>query len=173
MRFTSIVALSTLAIGLLGAAASPARAQAPPADPPGALAGKSLEDLLSVEVGTVFGAAKREQRVTEAPSSVTILTAEDIRTFGWRTVAEALSSVRGFYTTNDRNYTYVGVRGFGRRATTTTACWCWSTATASTTTSTTRRSSATTSRSISRSCSASRSSAGPDPPSTARARSSP
>jgi iron complex outermembrane receptor protein len=114
MRFTSIVALSTLAIGLLGAAASPARAQAPPADPPGALAGKSLEDLLSVEVGTVFGAAKREQRVTEAPSSVTILTAEDIRTFGWRTVAEALSSVRGFYTTNDRNYTYVGVRGFGR-----------------------------------------------------------
>ena len=63
---------------------------------------------MSVEVGTVFGAAEREQRVTEAPSSVTIVTAEDIRTFGWRTLAEALSSVRGFYVTNDRNYTYVG-----------------------------------------------------------------
>ena len=30
---------------------------------------------MSVEVATVFGAAKREQRVTEAPSSVTIVTA--------------------------------------------------------------------------------------------------
>jgi len=112
MRFTSASALFLLA--LLAGGAVPAHAQAPlPPDPPG-LADKSLEDLMSIEVGTVFGAARREQRVTEAPSSVTVVTAEDIRTFGWRTLAEALSGVRGFYVTNDRNYTYVGVRGFGR-----------------------------------------------------------
>ena len=44
-----------------------ARAAPPPADPPGGLADKSLEDLMSVEVDTVFGAAKREQRVTGSP----------------------------------------------------------------------------------------------------------
>ncbi len=112
MRFTTpfAVLLSTV----LASAPAPVAAQTPPPDPADRLADKSLEDLMSVEVGTVFGAAKREQRVTEAPSSVSIVTAEDIRTFGWRTLAEALTSVRGFYVTNDRNYSYVGVRGFSR-----------------------------------------------------------
>jgi outer membrane receptor protein involved in Fe transport len=112
MRFTIPSALFLLTVLTVDAPA--AHAQTPAPDPPRDLADKSLEDLMSVEVGTVFGAAKREQRVTEAPSSVTILTAEDIKTFGWRTMADALSGVRGFYVTNDRNYSYVGVRGFAR-----------------------------------------------------------
>jgi len=74
----------------------------------------SVEELMEVPVDTVHGASKYEQKVTEAPSSVTIITADDIRKHGYRTLADILRSVRSFYTFYDRNYDYVGVRGFGR-----------------------------------------------------------
>jgi hypothetical protein len=72
----------------------------------------SFEELLLVEVEPVFGASRRLQPVTEAPASITIVTEEDIRRFGYRTLADILESVRGWYVTGDRNYDYVGVRGF-------------------------------------------------------------
>jgi iron complex outermembrane receptor protein len=71
----------------------------------------SIEELLSVEV---YSASKFSQKITEAPSAVTIITAADIKSYGYRTLADILSSVRGIYTTYDRNYRYVGVRGFNR-----------------------------------------------------------
>jgi iron complex outermembrane receptor protein len=73
--------------------------------------GVSLDDLLEVKIS---GAAKYEQTARQAPASVTIVTSEDIERFGYRTLADVLMTVRGFFITYDRNYTYAGVRGFGR-----------------------------------------------------------
>jgi outer membrane receptor for ferrienterochelin and colicins len=74
----------------------------------------SVAELMTVEVATVFGASKYEQQVTDAPASVSIVSADDIKRFGYRTLADALRSVRGLYVTYDRNYNYLGVRGFDR-----------------------------------------------------------
>ncbi|MGC2061858.1 MAG: TonB-dependent receptor plug domain-containing protein, partial [Thermodesulfovibrionales bacterium] len=74
----------------------------------------SLDELMKIEIEIVSGASKFEQKVTEAPSSVSIVTADDIKKFGYRTIADILRSLRGFFVTYDRNYSYVGMRGFGR-----------------------------------------------------------
>jgi outer membrane receptor protein involved in Fe transport len=78
------------------------------------LTGLSIEQLMSIKVATVYGASKYEQQVGEAPAVVSVVTSEDIRHYGYRTLADILRSVRGFYVTYDRNYSFVGARGLGR-----------------------------------------------------------
>ncbi|MBI5898181.1 MAG: TonB-dependent receptor [Rhodocyclales bacterium] len=70
-----------------------------------------IEDLLEM---TVSSAARRPQSPAEAPSMVSVITAAEIRSFGWRNLGEALSSLSGVHVSYDRSYSYMGIRGFGR-----------------------------------------------------------
>ena len=77
----------------------------------GASGDSQLDSLLNLTVSSV---SKYAQTTSEAPSSVTVITAEEIRLFGFRTIEDVLRTVQGFYVSNDHDYGYVGVRGFGR-----------------------------------------------------------
>ena len=67
---------------------------------------------LRYEPPPVRAASKNLLSVDEAPASITVLSQEELRAFGYTTLAEALSAVRGIFISNDRTYTYLGVRGF-------------------------------------------------------------
>ena len=71
----------------------------------------SLDSLLNVKIST---ASKYEQRTSEAPSAVSVIYSNDIEKFGYKTLNEVLNGIGGFYISYDRNYSYVGVRGFSR-----------------------------------------------------------
>lgn len=109
MRITKYLLLSVFFAAALSAEAADRRN-----DSVIELADLSLEDLMKIEIGTVFGASKFFQNVTDAPSSVSIVTSEDIKRFGYRSLADILRSTRGFNITYPRDYSYAGVRGFGR-----------------------------------------------------------
>ena len=74
------------------------------------LADLSLEQLMQREV---VWASKIAQQISDSPSAVAIVTAADIRAYGYRTIADVINSMRGLYTTYDRRYQYMGGRGFG------------------------------------------------------------
>lgn len=69
----------------------------------------SIEDLSQIRLST---ASRHLEDPRKAPSAVTVIGADEIRRYGWRTLAELLRSVTGFYSAYDRSYAYVGVRGF-------------------------------------------------------------
>lgn len=72
------------------------------------LGAMSLDSLLDVEV---TGASKFTQSVGESASSASVIGAAEIRALGFRTLAEALRSMRGLSVNSDRMYSYLGVRG--------------------------------------------------------------
>ncbi|MCK6374731.1 MAG: TonB-dependent receptor [Zoogloea sp.] len=68
----------------------------------------SLEELAEVRI---LATPKFAEDAEHSPSAVTIVTRADIRTFGWRTLADVLRSLQGFTVTDDHTYSYAGVRG--------------------------------------------------------------
>jgi len=84
-----------------------ATAQATVAD----LTALPIEQLMQVEVES---ASRFRQQAIDAPAAVSVVTADEIRTFGYRTLADVIGSMRGIYLTSDRYFNYVGVRGFAR-----------------------------------------------------------
>jgi outer membrane receptor for ferrienterochelin and colicins len=77
-----------------------------------------LDSLFQIEIeqntDQTQTASKYVQSTSEAPSSITIITSEQIEQYGYTTLAEALNDVRSFFLTQDRMYSYLGTRGFSR-----------------------------------------------------------
>ncbi len=71
----------------------------------------SIEQLSTMEVNS---ASKIASQISAASSAVSIVTAKDIQDYGYHTLAEILESMRGLYITNDRAYSFLGGRGYGR-----------------------------------------------------------
>ena len=105
------ITIATVVLALLGSAFS-LRAEEPTELTK--LKNLSFDEIMEIKIPTVYGASKHEQKITDAPSSVTIVTRDEIQIYGHRTLADILRSVRDFYVSDDRSYGHLGVRGINR-----------------------------------------------------------
>jgi outer membrane receptor protein involved in Fe transport len=72
----------------------------------------TLVDVQLVMRREVIAASRAPETLDEAPTSVTVISREEIEAFRYRTLAEAMAGVRGMYTSFDRSYHTIGFRGF-------------------------------------------------------------
>lgn len=92
-----------LALSLLAAAPAPSAATG------GAnLLDLRFAELLEMEVRSAF---KREEQIRDIPANVTIVEREEIERYGWRSFAELLRHVAGFYLLDNTEDRFVGTRG--------------------------------------------------------------
>lgn len=68
----------------------------------------TLDELINTPV---YSASKFDQKSTEAPSSVSVISSDEIERYGYRTLADILQSVQGLHVSYDRNYAFLGTRG--------------------------------------------------------------
>jgi len=70
----------------------------------------TIEELLKIKITT---AGKQEQKLSDIPASVVVITREEIETYGFNTLEEILQSVPGLYMVEQYNWS--GMSGFGVR----------------------------------------------------------
>lgn len=70
-----------------------------------------LEDLLNIEV---TGPSRFAQPIGNTPAVVTVIDSRDIWQYGVRNIAEAIRFAPSAYISEDRGYSYLGMRGFSR-----------------------------------------------------------
>jgi outer membrane receptor protein involved in Fe transport len=73
---------------------------------------QSVEAKLRYAQPRVAAASKQEEKASDAPASITVISRDEIRAFGYQTLAEAMKGVRGIYASDDRSYANLGFRGF-------------------------------------------------------------
>lgn len=85
---------------------------------PSAAANDQLNQLLAMPMDSLATMPAQQEASRAAhkdpatqPVLITILTANDIRAFGYRTMSDIMNALPGIFTTNDQVYTYVGARG--------------------------------------------------------------
>jgi outer membrane receptor for ferrienterochelin and colicins len=117
LRALVLVLVLALVSGLVGAPGFSARAaEVEPLGTAGMtnLMALSFDELLDLKIDSVVGASRYEQRLWRAPASVSVVTSDEVKKYGHRTLADILRSVRGLYVSYDRGYSYLGIRSFNR-----------------------------------------------------------
>ncbi len=73
----------------------------------------ALENLELRPLREVTAVSRYAEKVDDAPSSVSIIDGQELRAFGYPTIAESLKGMRGVSISNDRVYASAGIRGVG------------------------------------------------------------
>jgi outer membrane receptor protein involved in Fe transport len=70
-------------------------------------------ELSLAPIEEVSAASRTAEKLEDAPSSVTVISGNELRAMGYPTLWEALRGVRGVFLNDDHSYQSVGMRGFG------------------------------------------------------------
>ena len=73
-----------------------------------------LLDLKLEPLRQVSAVSRTIEDIDDAPSSLSVIDGQELRAFGYPTIAEALRGTRGVYLSNDYSYWSAGIRGLGQ-----------------------------------------------------------